>query len=175
MGLLAGLQAGVMGLPFMPVRGIVATGYTAVRPDFKVINNPYGQDQVALVPPLRPDIALIHSFAADTEGNVLVDRFENDPLLARASRQVYTSTEQIVSTETLKTMEGTLIPAPYIKAVILLPGGAMPTRCGNFYPYREERILGFLKASREKSSIREYVNTLLEEGGEKLWKQEHTP
>lgn len=173
MGLLAGLQAGVMGLPFMPVRGIVGTDYPAVRKDFKVIQNPYGEDQVALVPPLRPDIALIHSFAADQEGNVLVDSFENEPLLARASRQVYASTEQIVSTGALKSREGTLIPAPYIEGVILLPGGARPTGCREFYPYEEESLHAYLQAARKKDMFLSYVERLLQEGGENLWKQEH--
>lgn len=171
MGLLAGLQAGVMGLPFMPVRGIVGTGYPAIRPDFKTIQNPYGEDQVALVPPLRPQMALIHSFAADKEGNVLVDGFENDPLLARASRQVYASTEQLLPTKTLRSMEGTLIPAPYIGGVVLLPGGARPTCCRGSYPYGEAGIHAFLKAGREKDSFRTYVDRLLEEGGERLWSQ----
>ncbi len=173
MGLLAGLQAGVMGLPFMPVRGIVGTDYIAVRQDFKMIKNPYGEDQVVLVPPLRPDIALIHSFAADTEGNVLVDHFENDPLLARASRQVYASTEQILPAGTLKSMEGTFIPAHYIEGVILLPGGARPTGCRGFYPYGEESLHAYLQAAGKKDTFLSYVDRLLQEGGEKLWKQEH--
>jgi glutaconate CoA-transferase, subunit A len=164
-----------MGLPFMPVRGIVGTDYTAIRQDFKVIQNPYGEDQVALVPPLRPSIALIHTFAADRAGNVLVDSFENDPLLARASRQVYASTEQIVPAGALKSMAGTLIPAPYIKGVILQPEGARPTGCRGFYPPMEESLHAFLQAAREKDSFRTYVDHLLEEGGDQLWKQKHTP
>lgn len=143
----------------MPVRGIVGTDYLKIRPDFKVITNPYGSDQVVLIPPIRPDIAIMHSFAADTAGNVLVDEFENEPLLARASRKVYVSTEEILpSLSDLKKKDyGLIIPAVHVAGVILLPGGAKPTRCRHYYPYQEDEIKSYLKASKDKDSFKEYL------------------
>ncbi len=155
-----------MGQPFMPVRGIVGTDYLKIRPDFKVIDNPYGDDQVVLIPAIRPDISIIHSFAADDKGNVLVDEFENEPLLARASRRVFVSTEEIVSTKELKNRDyGIIIPSLYIDGVVLMPGGATPTRCRNYYPYDEAEIKSYLKAAKEKESFKEYIGKLLATGG----------
>lgn len=155
-----------MGQPFMPVRGVIGTDYLKVRPDFKVIKNPYGDDNIVLIPPLRPDIALIHSYAADNEGNVLVDEFENEPLLARAARQVFVSTEEIVTPQELRNKNhGVIIPSIYIDGIILTPKGAAPTRCRDYYPYDEEEIKTYLKAAREKETFKEYVKELLAQGG----------
>ena len=164
MSLLAGLQAGVMGLPFMPVRGILGTDYIKVRPDFNVIENPYGEDRVVLVPPLRPAVSLLHSLAADTEGNVLVDAFDNDSLLARASHRVFASTEKILPQNKLKALPGVLIPATYIQGVIPLAGGGKPTRCRGSYPFEEKEILAYLEAARQEEAFQEYLQNYLREG-----------
>lgn len=153
----------------MPVRGVAGTGYPEIRPDFKIIDNPYGEDEVVLVPPLRPRASLIHSMAADPKGNILTDAFDNDALLARASRQVYASTERIVGEEELKTLPGVVIPAAYIKGVILLKGGGKPTRCRGFYPYGEKDLLAYLEAARDRAAFEGYVGNLLQEGGDEGW------
>ena len=160
--MLAGLQAGAMGLPFMPVRGIIGTDYMQIRPDFKVIDNPYGEDKIVVVPAIVPDIALIHAKKADSSGNVLVDRFENDPLLARASKRVFVSCEEMVpNVYEVFTKEDIIIPSIYINKVVLLPGSARPTGCEGYYDLDDEAIRAYLKAAKDDASMFEYMDVFI--------------
>ncbi len=146
-------------MPFMPVRGIIGTDYLKIRSDFKVLDNPYGDDQVVVVPAIEPDIALIHAKKADLSGNVLVDRFENDPLLARASKNVFVSCEEMVQNVYDDfTVEDIVIPSIYIDGIIPLPGGARPTQCHGYYDFDGETIKKYIKASKDESALQGFLN-----------------
>ena len=59
----AQFQAAEKGVPFMPLRGLIGSDVLAQRPDWKVIDNPFGQDfdsdPIVLLPALKPDVALV--------------------------------------------------------------------------------------------------------------------
>src|SRR3954468_19840347 len=47
----AALQAAEKGIPFMPLRGILGSDLLAQRPDWRVIDNPFGHDDpIVLLP-----------------------------------------------------------------------------------------------------------------------------
>ena len=47
----AGLQAAEKGVPFMPLRGLIGSDVLAHRPDWRVIDNPFGNhDPIVLLP-----------------------------------------------------------------------------------------------------------------------------
>ncbi len=142
----------------MPVRGIIGTDYLKIRPDFHVLDNPYGDDKIVVVPAIVPDIALIHAWKADQAGNILVDRLENDPLLARAARQVFFSCEEMVeNVYDFLTPEVVVIPSIYVTGIVLLPGGARPTRCEGYYDVDDEAMQAYLQAAREEESFSRYL------------------
>src|SRR5262249_17708014 len=71
----AASQAAEKGVPFMPLRGILGSDILAHRPDWRVIDNPFADDDpIVLLPAIRPDIALIHAPMADRAGNVWIGR-----------------------------------------------------------------------------------------------------
>src|SRR2546421_11580993 len=71
----AAFQASEKGVPFMPLRGLIGSDVLQHRPDWRVIENPFGQDDpIVLLPALNPDVALFHAPMADREGNVWVGR-----------------------------------------------------------------------------------------------------
>ena len=71
----AAFQAAEKGVPFMPLRGLLGTDVLKQRPDWKVIDNPFGNgDPIVLLPAIRPDVALMHAPMADRHGNVWVGR-----------------------------------------------------------------------------------------------------
>src|SRR5216683_2567355 len=59
----AALQAAEKGVPFMPLRGLIGSDLINVRPDWRVINNPFAArgDPIVLLPAIRPDVALFHA------------------------------------------------------------------------------------------------------------------
>src|SRR5437879_1288469 len=91
------LQAGAMGVPFVPVRGLYGSDLMAARSEFKTIEDPYEPGkQVVIAPALRPDVFLVHGALADREGNVItVDDGRNDLLAAQASRKTLASVEAV--------------------------------------------------------------------------------
>ncbi|MBC7105756.1 MAG: hypothetical protein H5T97_07440 [Firmicutes bacterium] len=145
-----------MGLPFMPVRGLIGTDYLRIRPDFKVIRNPYGEDELVAIPAIRPRLALIHGFRADRYGNVLTDKRESDPLLARAAERTVASVEEIVS-EVVPERDRVVIPGIYVDAVVHLPGGAGPTACPGYYDVDDGEIQRYLSAARSPETFRQYL------------------
>src|SRR5579875_1890970 len=94
--LLSALQAAAMGIPFIPVRGLIGTDYLRVRPDFKVVPNPYGVEN-------DRDIGFFHGDKADRDGNVLVDPAQNCALLAQAATVAIATVEEIVDENLLDT------------------------------------------------------------------------
>ena len=58
-----------MNVPFVPVRGLLGTDYLKVRPDFRVLPNPYDpKEPIVIVPAVAPDVAVFHGFKGDRHG-----------------------------------------------------------------------------------------------------------
>src|SRR5262245_36809487 len=71
----AAFQATEKGVPFAPLRGLIGSDILNVRPDWKVIDNPFGNDDpIVLLPAIKPDVALFHAPMADRNGNVWIGR-----------------------------------------------------------------------------------------------------
>ncbi len=142
----------------MPVRGIAGSDYLKVRTDFKIIKNPYGDDDILLVPAISPDISLIHAFRADRFGNCVLNSALDDALLARASDKVIISAEEIVETSELKSSQrGNFVSRVHVSAVVRLPGGAAPTSCGTYYREDEAALLKYLEAAKDPERLAAYL------------------
>ena len=60
----AQFQAAEKGVPFMPLRGLIGSDVLAHRPDWKIFDNPFGNDDpIVLLPALKPDVVLFHAAA----------------------------------------------------------------------------------------------------------------
>ena len=69
----AQFQAAEKGVPFMPLRGLIGSDLMAQRTDWKIVDNPFGNnDPIVLLPALKPDVALFHAPFADRDGNVYI-------------------------------------------------------------------------------------------------------
>lgn len=168
--LTAAIQAGAMGIPFIPVRGLVGTDYLRIRPDFQVIANPYDKEEhIAIVPAIRPDVAIFHGFKADTLGNVVADPLQNNRLLAQAAQVTIASVEEIVSPEELRNETGTYIPAMFLTGIVHVPLGASPTSCPGRYDIDQEQISIYMEASQSEAAFNEYLRRFVfEEQGEAI-------
>ena len=58
-----------MGLPFLPVRGIKGTDMRRLHPEYAETTCPFTGEVLVAVPPLRPDVALLHAPFGDIRGN----------------------------------------------------------------------------------------------------------
>src|SRR5712671_6510264 len=92
----AAFQAAEKGVPFMPLRGLIGSDVLAHRPDWRVIDNPFGNnDPIVLLPALRPDVALFHAGMADRTGNVFIGRDRELLTMAHASARTIATVEKI--------------------------------------------------------------------------------
>src|SRR6476660_5878386 len=90
--LYASVQAAEKGVPFMPLRGLIGSDLLAHRPEWRVIDNPFGNDDpVVVLPAIKPDVALFHASMADAQGHVSTGRQrDRSPLTHAAERPVVT-------------------------------------------------------------------------------------
>jgi acyl CoA:acetate/3-ketoacid CoA transferase alpha subunit len=128
------LQAGAMGVPFLPVRSFGGTdGFQ--QSGAKLVEDPYTGQPAVIVPALNPDVALIHVHQADRYGNARVfgtgiAHVES----AMASRKVVLAAEEIVDTEEARRDPGrTSIPYYAVDAVVHAPFAAYPGTCSGYY------------------------------------------
>ncbi len=158
-------RAAAMGVPFLPVKGIIGTDLVDVHVklgNWKVIEDPFGGGKILAVKALKPDVAVIHVQKADRYGNSSIEgsRFE-DVYKAKGAKKVIVTAEEIVPTDYFKEHpERNTIPYFYVDAVVHTPKGAYPTACPNYYPSDYDEVRRYLAACREgrvDDYIREFV------------------
>jgi glutaconate CoA-transferase subunit A len=125
----AAFQAAEKGVPFMPLRGIIGSDLLAQRPDWRVIDNPFGiDDPIVVLPAIHPDVALIHAPMADRAGNVWIGRERELVTMAHAARKTVATVEQIVDGNLLddpRLAAGTL-PGFYVDTIAVAERGCAP-------------------------------------------------
>lgn len=142
------LQAGAMGLPFLPVRSFGGT--TSFRySGAMLVSDPFTGKPITLVPALNPDVAVIHVNQADIFGNARVfgtgvAHVES----AMASRKVIISAEEIIDTEEIRSDPGrTCIPYYAVDAVVAAPFGSYPGNCPGYYGSDREGVMAVFQAT----------------------------
>ncbi len=118
--------AGAAGLPFAVLRGYRGTDL-ADHTTVATISCPFTGEELAAVPALRPDVAVVHAQEADRAGNVQlwgIPGVQKEAVLA-AERALVT-VERIVDRIELRP-GGIILPAFVIDAVAEAPGGSLPS------------------------------------------------
>ena len=152
------LKAAALGVSFIPVRSMLGTEtlkYSAA----KVIKDPWtGKDLVAL-PATYVDVGVIHVHRCDRYGNCQIDGITGfAPELARASKRLLVSCEEIVDTEEIRRYpERTVIPWFLVDAVVHAPFGSHPGEMAYMYGRDEEHIRDYVKATKTKEGTEEYL------------------
>jgi glutaconate CoA-transferase, subunit A len=130
--LLGRLRAAAAGLPFVPTRAALGSDLLAGS-GLREVVDPYSGDAFLALPPLRPDVALIHAWRADAAGNVQRPwppdhLWDVDVLMARAAGHVIVTTDNLVSeAETAASAEATVLFGFEVDAVVQTDRGALPT------------------------------------------------
>ena len=151
------LQAGGMGAPFLPVRGILGSAYLAVNPRFRVITDPFSGEELVAVQALTPDVTLIHGARGDEHGNILIPRVSDWRLAITASVKVIATVEERVAGPLQDQPEWRLLPAIFLTALVNCPGGAAPTGYPGYYPQDETHIARYLESARQAGSFARYL------------------
>jgi glutaconate CoA-transferase subunit A len=146
-----------MGVPFLPVRGILGSAYLAVNPRFRVLADPFSGEELVAVQALTPDVTLVHAARGDSRGNILIPRVSDWRLAIEAARQVIATVEERVEGVLQDGPEWRLIPAIWLSALVHCPGGAAPTGYPGYYPQDEAHIALYLQSSRSAAAFARYL------------------
>jgi glutaconate CoA-transferase subunit A len=127
--------AGALNVPFMPCRSSFGSDIPRYTREIKVINDPYENKPLLLIPAYKPDVAFISVQRADRRGNGQIWGFRGtDYWKARAARHVVLLTEELVTTKKICENPGlTVIPAYCTDAVVPVPFNCHPTGCHGGY------------------------------------------
>jgi glutaconate CoA-transferase subunit A len=63
------LHAGGLGIPFLPTKTLLGTGMMSGGFSFKEMECPFTKERLALIPALKPDVAVLQAQRADEDGN----------------------------------------------------------------------------------------------------------
>ena len=140
------LQAGAMGVPFLPTKSALGSDTAKGNHFFYQIFSPFApKESLWAVRALNPDVTIVHVQRADAEGNahcwgnfgVMIEG-------VRAAKRVILIAEEVVDAEVIASDPNrTVIPGFLVNAVVECPFGAHPSPVQGYY-------------SRDNDFFREY-------------------
>jgi glutaconate CoA-transferase subunit A len=159
-GMISRLQAGASGLPFMPMRQTGAVDLEHVNPQYRRVKDPYGGEDVIVVPALNPDVAIVHVQRADNEGNAHIWGILGEQREAAfAAKHVILTAEEIVDESVIRSDPNrTLIPAMIVDAVCHVPYCAHPSYTQGYYDRDNALYLAWEEISKDEASVKAYLD-----------------
>ena len=157
----SGLQAAEKGVPFMPLRGVLGSDLVALRPDWKVIDNPMGEnDPIILAPAISPDIALFHARWADRAGNVWLGRRRELATIAHAAKATLVTCESVREGDMLEDelLAPGVLASVYVTGVAEAKRGAWPLGVIDEYPIDDAHLAAYAKAARTREGFARYLD-----------------
>lgn len=159
----AGLTAAEKGISHLPLAGVIGSDLVRLRPDWRIIDDPFGTGPLLLVPAIRPDILLCHAALADSAGNLWIGVRRELMLAAHASRRTLATVEEVAGHDLLADdvwAAGT-IPGLYVEAIALAPNGAAPVGLRGRYPADRARLHAYAEAARTAEGFARYLTAWL--------------
>ena len=118
-----GFLAASLDIPCMATRSSLGTDFLKYNKTIKVVNDPFENKPLLLVPALKPDVGFFSVQRADRRGNAQVfgDIWADD-VKVRACKHLVVITEELVPPEVIyRYPTNTLIPSYCVDAVVELP------------------------------------------------------
>jgi len=167
----AQFQAAEKGVPFMPLRGLIGSDVLKHRPDWKVIDNPFGQDSfgqdssgnddpIVLLPALKPDIALFHAPLADRDGNVFIGTQRELIAMAHAAVKTIVTVEKLHDGDLLRdpVLAAGTLPGFYVEAVAVEPRGAWPLPLPDHYGIDAAHMTEYAQLAATAEGFGQYLD-----------------
>jgi glutaconate CoA-transferase subunit A len=159
-GMVGRYLAGASHLPFYPLRSYLGSDMSRVNEQIKMVDSPYGDGVVAVVPPLNPDVAIIHAQRADVQGNTHVwGLLGVQKEVAFAAHKVIVVVEEIVDESVIRSDPNrTLIPGLIVDAVVHVPYGAHPSYVQGYYDRDNVFYLMWDALSRDQERVQAWLD-----------------
>ena len=165
-GMVARYTAGAANLPFFPLRSYFETDLPVANPLIREMASPYGDGKIYVVPPLKPDVAIVHAQRADANGNTQVwGLLGCQKEAAFAADRVIVVVEEVVDEAVVRADPNrTIIPGLIVDAVVVEPWGAHPSYVQGSYDRDNRFYLDWDPIARSEETtqawLREWVYDL---------------
>ncbi|USZ73708.1 CoA transferase subunit A [Natronosalvus halobius] len=161
-GLVSRLAAGAKGLPFAPLQSYRGSSYLEHNESIRTIENPYdeGPNELAVVPALSPDVAIVRAQRADAEGNAHLWGITGEVVEAAfAAETVVLVVEEVVDRNVIRSDPNrTRIPGTVVDYVVEEPYGSHPSYAQGYYDRDNEAYLEWDKISQSHESTRDWLD-----------------
>src|SRR5258705_6074094 len=159
-GMVARLTAGAAKLPFYPLRNYMGSDLPRVNPQIKKVACPFTGEELAAVPALNPDTAIIHAQRADENGNAQIwGLIGVQKEAAFASRNTIVGAEDIVAESVIRSDPNrTLIPGLVVDAVVHEPFGCHPSYTQGYYDRDNDFYIRWRDISKDLAQFNSYLD-----------------
>jgi glutaconate CoA-transferase subunit A len=158
-GMVGRYLAGAYRLPFFPLRSYLGSDLPRVNSRICFVESPYGDGLIAVVPPLNPDVAIVHAQRADRLGNTqLWGLLGVQKEAAFAAQHVIVVVEEIVDEAVIRADPNrTIIPGLIVDAVVYEPYGAHPSYTQGYYDRDNDFYLRWDEISRDEANTQAWL------------------
>jgi len=159
-GMVARLTAGAARLPFYPLRNYMGSDLPRVNSQIKKVACPFTGEELAVVPALNPDTAIIHAQRADQNGNAQIwGLIGVQKEAAFASRNTIVVAEEIVDESVIRSDPNrTLIPGLIVDAVVREPFGCHPSYTQGYYDRDNDFYIRWREISKDVVQFNSYLD-----------------
>ena len=159
-GMVARLTAGAAKLPFYPLRNYMGSDLPRVNPQIRKVACPFTGEELAAVPALNPDTAIIHAQRADENGNSQIwGLIGVQKEAAFASRNTIVVAEDIVDESVIRSDPNrTLIPGLVVDAVVHEPFGCHPSYTQGYYDRDNDFYIRWRDISKDLAQFNSYLD-----------------
>jgi glutaconate CoA-transferase subunit A len=180
-GMICRYVAGAANLPFFPIRSYAESDLPKANPRIVPVDSPYGGETLYAVPPLNPDVAIVHAQRADANGDTQIwGVLGCQKEAAFAADRVIVVVEELVEESVIRRDPNrTVIPGMIVDAVVVEPKACHPSYAQGYYDRDNRFYLDWEAISRDADALdawlKEWIHDLgthadyVEKLGEERW------
>ena len=159
-GMVGRYIAGATNLPFFPLRSYYETDMPVANPRIRPLQSPYGDEQVYVVPPLRPAVTIVHAQRADAAGDTQMwGLLGAQKEAAFAADRVIVVVEELVDESVIRADPNrTVIPGLIVDAVVVEPFGAHPSYAQGHYDRDNTFYVEWDAVSRDAAGLEAWMD-----------------
>ncbi|HEX2088895.1 MAG TPA: CoA-transferase [Actinomycetota bacterium] len=158
-GMVCRYVAGASNLPFFPIRSYFDSDLPKANPRIVPIASPFGDEQIYAVPPLKPDVTVVHAQRADPSGNTQIwGLLGCQKEAAFAADRVIVVCEELVDEDVVRSDPNrTVIPGLIVDAVVEEPRACHPSYAQGYYDRDNRFYLEWDKISRDPAVLEQWL------------------
>jgi len=158
-GMVCRYVAGASNLPFFPIRSYYQSDLPTANPLIVPVQSPYGDETVYAVPPLHPDVAIVHAQRADSSGDAQIwGLLGCQKEAAFAAERVIVVCEELVEERIIRSDPNrTVIPGLIVDAVVVEPKGCHPSFAQGYYDRDNRFYIDWDEISRDPERLEAWL------------------